>query len=162
LRARRGTTLNSTLNLCEARRVEGEAAARLIERDSELSELHSALDDARRGAGRLVVIEGVTGIGKTALVRAAQDAARDAGMHVLRARGTELERDFPFALVRQLFEPELVRADPARRDELLAGAALLAGPIVGVDPTGDEAHEATGDATFDPSFATLNALFWLT
>jgi DNA-binding NarL/FixJ family response regulator len=143
--------------------VEGVAEARLIERDSELSELRSALDDARRGAGRLVVIEGVAGIGKTALVRAAQDAARDAGMRVLRARGTELERDFPFALVRQLFEPELVRAGPARRRALLAGAARLAGPVVGVELETDDDTGANGsDASLDPSFATLNSLFWLT
>ena len=44
-------------------------------------------------------------------------------MRVLVARGTELERGFPFALVRQAFEPALVALEPAEREQLLAGAA---------------------------------------
>src|SRR5688572_6902008 len=71
------------------------------------------------------------------------------------ARGTELERDFPFALVRQLFEPLLLTLPDAERDALLADAALPAAAVFGIAaPVGEE--------TADPSFATLNALYWLT
>jgi hypothetical protein len=50
-----------------------------------------------------VLVEGPAGIGKSA----ARTQARDAGFRVLSAAGGELETDFPYGVVRQLFEPEL-------------------------------------------------------
>jgi DNA-binding CsgD family transcriptional regulator len=132
--------------------------AQLLEREAELDELVAALEDARAGLGRLVVLEGAAGIGKTRLLAAARETASRTGMEVLTARGTELERDFPFALVRQLFEPFLHAASEAERGELLDGAARLAGPVVGVEAT---KVGGTG-AVVDPSFAILNGLYWLT
>ena len=43
-------------------------------------------------------------------------------MRVLRSRGTELERDFAFGVVRQLFEPPLAEALAAMPLELLVSA----------------------------------------
>ena len=68
------------------------------------------------------------------------------------ARGGELERDFPFGVVRQLFEGVLV--DPELRDLAYAGAAAPARAVLG---SLDEPGEA-GDA----SFAALHGLYWLT
>src|SRR5438270_13097463 len=85
----------------------GRRDAPLLEREAELDELQAALEDARGGAGRLVVVEGAAGIGKTRLLAAARETAGRTGMRALQARGSELERDFPFSLVRQLFEPVL-------------------------------------------------------
>jgi DNA-binding CsgD family transcriptional regulator len=133
------------------------ADAALLERAAELTALTAALDESRRGVGRLVVIEASAGIGKTRLLQQACDSADRAGMRVLMARGGELEREFPFALVRQLFESELVGTPPAEREQLLAGSAGPAGPVVGVaGPPADNGSLA------DPTFATLNALYWLT
>jgi DNA-binding CsgD family transcriptional regulator len=131
----------------------------LLEREAELGELVAALEHARAGSGHLVLLEGAAGIGKTRLLRAARKTASRIGMQVLAARGTELERGFPFALVRQLFEPALQAADQPRREELLDGAAGPAGPVIGVQLVGDS---GVGDSLVDPSFATLNALYWLT
>src|SRR6266498_3116108 len=75
------------------------ATARLLERSEELARIGSALDEARSGRGTFLVLEGPAGIGKTALLAAARTAAADGGMRVLRARGTELERDFAFGVV---------------------------------------------------------------
>ena len=136
------------------------AGAKLLEREAELDALVAALEQARAGVGGLVVVEGAAGIGKTRLLQAARETAERTGMRALRSRGSELERDFPFALVRQLFEPALMSVEPADREQLLAGAARLAGPVVGL-----ESEETPGDAgglLVDPSFATLNALYWLT
>src|SRR3954469_1886306 len=130
------------------------AQPELLERDGEVEELTAALEDARGGTGRLVVIEGAAGIGKTRLLRVVREIAEAIGMRVLAARGTELERDFPFAIVRQLLEPAVAAAEPARRAELLAGAARAAGSVLGIDPP-------AGGGEIDPSFATLNALYWL-
>jgi DNA-binding CsgD family transcriptional regulator len=124
----------------------------LLERERELAELDAVLGDVVSGTGRLVVIESEAGMGKTRLLQAAREAGTKAGLSVLRARATELERDFPFALVRQLFESELVGRSALERDALLegAGAALSA---LGLGADGDREHDA---------FAVLHALYWLT
>src|SRR5512132_2705962 len=104
----------------------------LLERNEELSRIESALADARAGCGRFLVIEGPAGIGKTALLAAARTMAAERGMRVLRARGTELERDFAFGVVRQLFEPSLVEASELERADLLQGAAGVAAGLLGL------------------------------
>src|SRR4051794_3142243 len=129
----------------------------LVERDAEVAELSETLAEARAGAGRLAIVEGPAGIGKTRLMGELRATAGRLGMRILGARATELERDFPFGIVRQLYEPELAALDPEARVQLLAGAAARAAPVVGID-----ADAPAGDAATDPSFATLNALYWLT
>ena len=116
----------------------------LLEREAELDELQTALEDARRGTGRLVVVEGAAGIGKTRLLESARETAERTGMRALAARGTELERDFPFALVGQLFEPLVHGASAAERDELLDDAARLAGPIVGIESVPSVVDDGAG------------------
>jgi len=103
----------------------------LLERSPELDELVAGLEATREGAGRLVVVEGVAGIGKTRLLAAARETAGRTGVRALSARGTELERDFPFALVRQLLEPTvrgLIRVTGGRP---WAGRRLRLGPCWG-------------------------------
>jgi DNA-binding CsgD family transcriptional regulator len=78
-------------------------------------------------------------------------------MQVLHCRGTELEREFPFGLVAQLFGPAVRELDEAERGDVLDQAAELAGPIVGIEPAVPGAGEIG-----DPSFQVLNALLWLT
>jgi hypothetical protein len=126
----------------------------LLEREDELRELGALVAAACAGGGRAVLLEGPPGIGKTRLLDAARDRARGEGMAVLSARASELDRDFPLGVVRQLFEPPLVAADPARRARLLSGAAARAAPLLGV--AGD-ASATTGEAP-----AHLHALYWLT
>ena len=75
----------------------------LEERDREIYAVGAALEAARSGAGGALLIEGPPGIGKTRLLGCARAAAGD-DVRVLAARGSELERDFPFAVARQLLE----------------------------------------------------------
>src|SRR5437764_2182563 len=77
----------------------------LLERDSELERLGAALDGARAGSGRLVIVEGHAGLGKSKLLAAARGFARGTGMAVLEAGASELERDFAFGVALQLLEP---------------------------------------------------------
>jgi DNA-binding CsgD family transcriptional regulator/tetratricopeptide (TPR) repeat protein len=130
----------------------------LLERRDELARIESALTRARSGRGTLVVIEGPAGIGKTALLDAARAAAAASGMRVLRSRGTELERDFAFGVVRQLFEPALAEASESERDDLFHGAAGVAAALLGLP--GAASHGAPGSGV-DPSFAILHGLYWL-
>lgn len=77
-------------------------------------------------------------------------AAND--LEVLRARASELERDFPFGVVRQLLEPVLAGADRNERERLLAGAAALAERVLGgFTEGGKDAPDA---------FAVLHGLYW--
>ena len=135
------------------------AGAPLLERGEELARVESALARARAGRGSFVVVEGPAGIGKTALVTAVRDQAAAAGMRVLRARGAELERDFAFGVVRQLFEPPLYEASPAERDDLLQGSAGTAGALLGLPHAAPALTAPYGGV--DPSFAILHGLYWM-
>jgi DNA-binding CsgD family transcriptional regulator len=135
------------------------ATGPLLERSEELARIESALAEARSGRGRFVVVEGPAGIGKTALLAAAWTAAADGGMRVLRSRGTELERDFAFGVVRQVFEPPLAEASELERADLLEGAAGVAAGFLGLP--GAPATEGAPAAGVDPSFAVLHGLYWL-
>ena len=121
----------------------------LVEREREVAALAALLDAAPAGEGRVAWIEGPAGIGKSTLLAEARRHATGEGMRVLAARGSELEREFPFGVVRQLFEGLL--ANPAIRERALAGAAAPAAAVFG-------APEAV---VGDVSFAALHGLFWL-
>ncbi len=56
----------------------------LVGRQEELTVLLAAIESARAGAGRLVVVTGAAGIGKTRLTEAAAEAAHSAGLRVAR------------------------------------------------------------------------------
>ena len=89
-------------------------AGGLVERDRELSVVRDAIDAARQGAGRVIMIEGPPGIGKTSLLGAVRELAETAGLGRLLARGEPLEQRFAYGIVRQLLEPAL----SASADEL--------------------------------------------
>jgi predicted ATPase len=57
----------------------------LLERERELEMVQAGLVEARSGHGCVVVVEGVAGIGKTALVTALCTQARDEGIVALTA-----------------------------------------------------------------------------
>ncbi|MCP3804463.1 AAA family ATPase [Allokutzneria sp. A3M-2-11 16] len=124
---------------------------RLIERDRELAAQSAALGEALAGCGSVLLVEGAPGIGKTALLRAAAEDARERGFGVFTAVGGELDQELPFAVVRQLLEPALVLADPAARAELLADAAGLAAPVFGLG--GERVENAVG--------SVVHGLYWL-
>src|SRR5437660_1137480 len=74
----------------------------------------------------VLVIEGPSGIGKTELLRRTRALARERGFLALWATGAEVERDFVYGVVRQLFERPLAQASSEQRASLLSGAASLA------------------------------------
>ena len=127
----------------------------LLERDLEAAHLRRAVDHSCHGVGRLVVIEGPAGIGKTSLVGAARETARESGMNVRAARGAELEQGFAFGVVRQLFDPLIGAATDSQRAELLSGAAELAAALF--DPRA-AVNEPRGEASIYPR---LHGLYWL-
>jgi DNA-binding CsgD family transcriptional regulator len=103
------------------------APGALLERNEELASIEGALADALNATGSLLTIEGEAGAGKTALLDAMGRQGETAGMRVLRARGGEFERDFPYGVVRQLFEP-LVGVGSGE-EELLGASGAGAAPV---------------------------------
>src|SRR4026208_52270 len=85
----------------EHRPVEATKIDRLFGRDGEVAVLGAFLDDGEAGPACLV-IEGGVGAGKTALWRAAVDAARHKGHDVLISRATEAEAPLAFAALGDL------------------------------------------------------------
>jgi len=133
--------------------VSGSASPQLHERDAELAAIEGEWQAARTGSGRLVVIEGPAGIGKTSLLRAARAAIVSDDVQVLAARASELERHFPFGLVHQLLDPIIYSATPEERDALFSGAACLAADLF--------AHGTAPGADVAEVFPRLHGLFWL-
>ena len=128
----------------------------LLERGRELESIAALLAGCVAGEGGVLLIEGPAGIGKTMLLGSARASAGDAGIGVLAARGGELEREFAHAVVRQLFEPALAAVGERERGELFAGAAGLAAPVVGSDPS------AAPALVGEQAFAVVHGLYWLT
>lgn len=129
----------------------------LLEREDQLELVERLLFDAKEARGALVLFEGPAGIGKSRLLGAAGEGAEALGLQVLRARGGELERDFSYGVVRQLFEPRLATYGEDERTQLFVGAAHLAAPLFEFAEVGEAL--AGGE---NASFTTLHGLFWLT
>jgi DNA-binding CsgD family transcriptional regulator len=133
----------------------------LLERDHEVDRLQVVVRGAGRRSGEALAIEGAAGIGKSRLLERARADAADLGLRVLDARGTELERGFPYGVMRQLLERLLLEADESDRERWLAGAAglaseVLAGPVVPAD-----AGESAGPSPGDSDYARQHGLYWL-
>jgi DNA-binding CsgD family transcriptional regulator len=124
-----------------------------LERARELTALDETIAAVAAGDGRVVLLEGAGGIGKTLLLAHAIQRAQASGMTVLRARGGELERQFPFGVALQLFEPYLSSASPRERRRVLAGAAAHAVPLLSGEVTDREGGT--------PEFPLLHGLHWV-
>jgi DNA-binding CsgD family transcriptional regulator len=120
---------------------------KLLERHRELTAIEALLQTP----GEILLIEGGIGLGKTALVEAACRRATELGHEVVRSRGSELEVEFAFGVVRQLFDRRVSRAED--RDTLLAGPAVAVRPLL----VGGSADSLASDR----SFAVLHGLYWL-
>jgi DNA-binding CsgD family transcriptional regulator len=125
-------------------------AGALLDRDAELTALARQLAAVREGAGRLLVVEGPAGIGKSSLLAAAIAAAESGGVTVLRARSGPLEQDAPWGVARQLFGPVRAAAD---WDEVAVGAAGLARRALDLDAAepalaGEAMHAAAHGLTW--------------
>jgi DNA-binding CsgD family transcriptional regulator len=131
----------------------------LLEREAELERLAAILDEACSGRGGVVMVEGPAGIGKSRLLSAVSNAAEQRGMLVSAARGSELERDHVFGVVRQLFSAKVLGASTREQESLLAGAASLSARALGLPTAGDP--EVPAASFGDPLFALFHGLYWL-
>src|ERR1700710_242438 len=96
--------------------VEPTGPAELIGRSTELELLHSFLGSRDAPSG--LVLHGDAGVGKSALLDAADAHARARGWRVLRATGAEFEVDVSFAGLSQALLPlrdQIGRLSPTHR-----------------------------------------------
>ncbi|NGY63707.1 AAA family ATPase [Lentzea sp. NEAU-D13] len=97
----------------------------LMGRESERRQIERLVAGARLGHGGVLAITGDPGVGKTALLHHAAECAT--GMNVLRAAGSEPEREIPFGALHQVLRPALDRLDeiPAPQAQALSVALAL-------------------------------------
>src|ERR671934_2162877 len=99
----------------------------LLGREAEFALLRAFLERRPEDGAAALVLEGEAGIGKTALWRAATEAARERGFRVLRARPSEAERTLSFAALSDLLGDahEVIEQLPTVQRRPLAVALLL-------------------------------------
>jgi DNA-binding CsgD family transcriptional regulator len=97
-------------------------------REKQLMALDGLLADVRAGRSRVLIVCGEPGIGKTALLSYAADAAPD--FRVVRAVGVESEMELPFAALHQLcgqMTDRSIRLPGPQRDALDVAFGLRSG-----------------------------------
>jgi DNA-binding CsgD family transcriptional regulator len=129
-------------------------AASPHEREGELEVLSAVIAGAAAGVGELAVVEAAAGLGKSRLLDETAARAAAAGVRVLSARASELERSFPFGVALQLFGPAVEALSAEAREAVFTGAARLAAPLF----SGEAVRE---DAAGTPDFSLMHGLYWL-
>jgi DNA-binding CsgD family transcriptional regulator/tetratricopeptide (TPR) repeat protein len=103
----------------------GITVSRLVGRAAELSELLTALNSAKNGAGRIVLLSGDAGIGKSRLAAEVVAAAQKGNIAVLLGRGHALHAGLAYAPIVEALRPHLAALPDAEADQLLHGLADL-------------------------------------
>ena len=112
----------------------------LVGRHAELARLESLIGATRAGSGSAVLLQGVAGVGKTALLDHSAGPAAD--LVVLRATGIPGEAEVAFAGLLEVLRPLLHRLPelPSPQREVLSGA-------LGLAPAAERDRFLTGAAT---------------
>src|SRR5712691_256339 len=97
----------------------------VVGRHEELGLLEAALQEAREGRGRLVLIQGEAGVGKSRLTLQLEAVARSAGMQVLRGRAAASSSSVPFRPFAEALLGATRAAGPPDAPELAAYRSVL-------------------------------------
>ena len=108
------------------------ASAPLVGRDRELATLRAALDSAARGQGKVLLVGGAAGVGKTTLAAQFCREAADGGIPALVGRCYDLSDTPPYGLWIELFRqlPADLAPAPAAIDRFLSGESVSAETFV--------------------------------
>src|SRR3982751_3793381 len=103
----------------------------LIGRGAQIDALRQVLAQAREGNGRVALIVGEAGVGKSRILRAMSDEARGRGFFVLQGACFEAERSIPYAPLLDLVRLFAASTSPAVVAHVLAPVAA---DLVGIFP----------------------------
>jgi DNA-binding CsgD family transcriptional regulator len=129
------------------RRSRAESGPRLFERGPLLAEFEAIFSRTLQVPSRCIAIEGTWGSGRTALINAACETARRSDCLVLRARGGDVEKQIPFAVLGKFVESAVA---------LAAGSEAVseqANALQGLLGSGVEIHHDPADIS--PLFHSL-------
>src|SRR5829696_148732 len=116
----------------------------LLGREKELAVADAAISAVGEGGPRALAVMGEAGIGKSALLQALRDRARDAGLLVLAGRAAEHERDVPFGLVVDALDDHVATMHH-RRVETIGPELAAVLPSAAAMVEGDAPAAAPGD-----------------
>jgi AAA ATPase domain len=105
-------------------------ARAVLGRDAEFTALDRVLEDARAGRGRVLVVRGEAGVGKSALLDYVAEQA--SGSQLARAAGVEYEAELTLAGLQQLLGPSVLQRSEhlpgPQRDALRVALGMQQGP----------------------------------
>jgi len=125
----------------------------MLDRDSELEVIRTAVTTVSAGSGSALIVEGVAGIGKTRLVAQGCAFGERAGLKILRASCGEFEAAYPWGMVRQVFDRIVCDDSAGGPRRFLRDARRLALPALGLG--------VAAGGRKDDEFALLHGLYWL-
>ncbi len=135
----------------------------MLGRERERAVINRLLAEVPDGRGRVLVVQGEAGIGKTSLLEYAVDSARE--FRIARTSGVQAEMELPFAAVAQLCTPFLDRVDrlPQPQSEALGVAfGLITGPAPNAFLVGLAVLGLLSEAAEDrPLLAVVDDAHWL-
>lgn len=127
----------------------------LLERERELALLGALVREVSDGEdGRVAVVSGEAGVGKTALMQAVRQRAKARGVTVLEATASEFEAALPHALSRRLLQRPIHDLGNEELDRVFSGAARPAREMLKGDRPGAEPDVTTDELVLD------HALYW--
>ncbi len=141
-----------------------EDPSRPVGRGYELDRIDAFLDATpHRGWGALLC--GAPGIGKSTLLAAAGERARDRGFRVVRAEGVEFESQLSYAALNQLLRPldgSVEGLDPDLRRPLRTALGLEAGPAADPLVVGNACLAVLADASrARPLLVAVDDVHWI-
>ncbi len=110
----------------------------LVERAEELRTLEGLYSADQRGTGKVALIEGAAGTGKTTLLHTFADRAVASGAVFLCASASSAERSLPLSAVSQFFQGPGLRAAELERAAYLLNDGALTALAHGLDPDADD------------------------
>jgi DNA-binding CsgD family transcriptional regulator len=110
----------------------------LVERDRELATLVRTYTECLGGEGRVALVSGAVGIGKTALLHVFTEQAIDSGALFLSAAASRAERNLPLGVLSQLFHHLTLSREDSDTVRRLLGERELAATANGPESPASE------------------------
>ena len=134
-----------------------------IGREGQLDALLERLDKAIGGSGRLVLLGGDAGVGKSRLVRDLKHEAATRRVRVIEGRCTSTESSVPYAPLMNALRFRIAKGEGQAAAEMLGPLRAVLAPIFPqLEPKGEDAAESAGERErerpFELIFAVLERL----